>query len=54
MDADGKTLLGGFGLDTNFAQIFIEQAWTELPQRTGDKPKARSIAFGGTMMIGGE
>ncbi len=51
-DADGRTLLAGFGIDSNFGSLYIEEAWTSLPQRTGDTPKARSFAAGGSFQFG--
>lgn len=48
----GETILFGLGLDAKSGGIFIEQAWTTLPQRTGEKPKARSFAVGGNFLFG--
>lgn len=48
----GTTLLFGLGLDTRIGGLFLEQAWTKLPQRTGVEPQARSFAFGTNFYIG--
>jgi hypothetical protein len=49
---DGLTRLIGFGLDTPFVGLYLEEAWTKLPQRTDYVPLARSFAFGAHFLLG--
>lgn len=50
---EGKTRLIGIGADSKFVSVFLEQAWTALPQRDGSVPNARSFAMGVNVQVGG-